>query len=415
MITSRAVGYLMLTALTVLAAAFVSVNLLVSLLACLILLPVLSALQLLLARRSVVIDQSIAPRITERQVPSELAVAIQAGKHYAHGRINLVLQTGVDNNKAALIRKSVALPAGRSGRVTITLPALHRGFYQVGLRRALSRDLLGLFYLPLRTRRQCLADLAELVVLPRPVQSEGFAQLAALLAGQTSLQIVRPGDEVNDLANLRHHRPGESMRKVHWKISARLDQIMVKEFENPAHRQGLLLLDMARPRGDAATPAGLLTFSDFYTDYVADLAKQLLDFQIPMRTVFYQKDGREEILLDQSAAFEQLQLALARLDWTDFWAPQAVLQEEVRPEGPNQLVLLASSRLDLATAHALADLRDSGRLVYLVLLEEKADLSLQMDERLDLLAIRGIPVLRLARLDQAASEEASPAGREEGA
>ena len=54
----------------------------------------------------------------------------------------------------------------------------------------------------------------------------------------------RRGDDVSEIYAIREYRPGDSMKAIHWKLSARAEQHMVKEFSFPQGVQILLLLDL---------------------------------------------------------------------------------------------------------------------------------------------------------------------------
>lgn len=54
----------------------------------------------------------------------------------------------------------------------------------------------------------------------------------------------RKGDDISEIYAIRDYRPGDSMKSIHWKMSARMDHWMVKEFSFPQGVQILLLLDL---------------------------------------------------------------------------------------------------------------------------------------------------------------------------
>ena len=52
--------------------------------------------------------------------------------------------------------------------------------------------------------------------------------------------------EAYDIKEVREYRDGESLRRVHWNLSARFDDIMVKEFEVETISRFNIMLDLAR-------------------------------------------------------------------------------------------------------------------------------------------------------------------------
>ena len=51
------------------------------------------------------------------------------------------------------------------------------------------------------------------------------------------------GDDVSEIYAIREYRPGDSLKAIHWKLSARTEHWMVKEFSFPQGVQILILLD----------------------------------------------------------------------------------------------------------------------------------------------------------------------------
>ena len=116
--------------------------------------------------------------------------------------------------------------AGGQRRV-FPLDGSHCGALTCQVSRARALDLLGLFAFPLP-----LPPAARALVLPEPAPMEEVADLEPLLAQAGS----RPGrgQQLEDY-ELRDYRPGDSPRAVHWKMSAKHDELVVRE-----HLKGIL-------------------------------------------------------------------------------------------------------------------------------------------------------------------------------
>jgi len=68
----------------------------------------------------------------------------------------------------------------------------------------------------------------EVVVWPAPVDYR-FTPAAAAQRAMEGERVARPGAG-NDLLALRRYQPGDSHRLIHWKASARLRQLLVRQF-----------------------------------------------------------------------------------------------------------------------------------------------------------------------------------------
>lgn len=174
----------------------------------------------------------------------------------ARGRARGPVRVTADVGAAAV---DVAVPAaGRAGTaVERDLGLARRGVVNLASARLEVGDPLGLFR---AVRRLPGRELA--VVLPR------FAALPE----------ARRPDEIEDafaarragsgleLFGAREYRPGDPLRRIHWRLSARRPgaTLVVREYEPPGRRSLLLVLDGA-PRPEAADQAARVAASEAWT------------------------------------------------------------------------------------------------------------------------------------------------------
>ena len=56
----------------------------------------------------------------------------------------------------------------------------------------------------------------------------------------------RKGQDVSEVSGLRDYAEGDSLGSIHWKLSGKLDQLVVREFGYPSNYQVLILYDMMK-------------------------------------------------------------------------------------------------------------------------------------------------------------------------
>ncbi|MDR1351390.1 MAG: DUF58 domain-containing protein [Zoogloeaceae bacterium] len=128
--------------------------------------------------------------------------------------------------------------AADSARVDIALPALTRGRQQIGRLRLVSLHPLGLW----RASR-AVAPLAALVY-PRPA---GDLPLPAKAPRPAHRQ-----QESGDFQGVRAYAPGDSPRRVNWRVYGRREELAVNNFDGGQGGHALWL-DMDACAGDAET------------------------------------------------------------------------------------------------------------------------------------------------------------------
>jgi uncharacterized protein (DUF58 family) len=131
--------------------------------------------------------------------------------------------------------------AGGGYRGTYVLERVPRGRYVVEEARATIDDPFGLARMEVEPDAR-----GSLLVYPRLVQLDRlFSESGAHAQDGRRLLLRRPSGF--DLHSVREYEQGESLRKVHWKTTARRGQLMVKELEDAPRDEIAVILD-----GDAS-------------------------------------------------------------------------------------------------------------------------------------------------------------------
>ena len=123
-------------------------------------------------------------------------------------------------------------------RQTFTLGVLHcAGPLEVAAGPVTVRDALGLF----RLRAGAAAKAALLVMPAGPALEVHAAGAAGSPTGSEAPAVGMP--EPPDMADVRPYQPGDSLHAIHWKLSARTDEVMARTFEPEAPRSAVLRVD----------------------------------------------------------------------------------------------------------------------------------------------------------------------------
>jgi uncharacterized protein (DUF58 family) len=142
----------------------------------------------------------------------------------------------------------------RSGwRQTLELRGLRRG--PVGVRSLLveSSDFAGMF----RSRRAS-PDAEVALVLPRFGALAGRPQSRDL---EASIAARRAGSGT-EMFGVREYRPGDSLRRIHWRSSARHGELVVREYEPPGDQTLGIFCDPNPGTADVADQVARLAASE---------------------------------------------------------------------------------------------------------------------------------------------------------
>ena len=124
----------------------------------------------------------------------------------------------------------------RSWRISTYLAK--RGMYHSGIVKLVSQDPFGLF----RLRRDFI-DPHPYIVFPAV---EALPDLDARCAGLPSdSRATKHWEQITtDVSSIRSYVEGDSMRRIHWPYTARMNELMVKEFDMGLSAEAWVLLDM---------------------------------------------------------------------------------------------------------------------------------------------------------------------------
>lgn len=133
-----------------------------------------------------------------------------------------------DHSTLAGHRASHVVPA-MAGRASyswrVETPCQSRGEFQLGPMTFVSGDPFGLFVYPRRVNAT-----SRIIVYPATATFERFTLPPGILSGGDA-QRQRTHVVTTNAAGVRDYVNGDSFNRIHWKTSARRDQLMVKEFE----------------------------------------------------------------------------------------------------------------------------------------------------------------------------------------
>jgi uncharacterized protein (DUF58 family) len=303
---------------------------------------VLPLLALLLAgrtRRSVRAERTLEP--TRVSVGADVSVTLQL-----HGSPLLGALRLVDNAPDAAGPQPSSPPRftvhrlSSRGTATVTYPLrpVLRGVHRVGPLTGTAGDPLGLA----EFERE-LAGADRLLVIPRVVPLRGLLPAFASGEGTPGASLARQGQGASDVL-IRPYRQGDELRRVHWRSSARHDDLMVRLEERPWHGGMTLVLD----RRDAAHRGrGADSSLEFAVTLVASVCVHLISRSEPVSLV--SEDGVVLTPPGSAVAREPLLDTLAALRpsaRTDLAGPELAVGTDVLAVlgalGPGQVETLVS-------------------------------------------------------------------------
>lgn len=267
-----------------------------------------------------------------------LTVGIFNDKFFPFTRMQVRIQ-GVDVKLDKLL--SIELPPKQDIQFEIPLELPYRGDFTVGMTELWVCDCFGLLPLRFDLRKLPYYRMLPLTVLPALTQ---LPDAHPVTSDAASFARGGVSDEGESFAMVRAFRDGDRMRSVHWKLSARRRELLVRRYDVPEERTCLIVLDARpNPNHDAETA---LRYADAVVSCALALADQALLAGHPVRIA----DGRGVLSIHSTRQFEEMRTALAHIRFDSDALPEAVLDNCSREGGAGLLYVVSG----LCTA-SLAD------------------------------------------------------------
>lgn len=248
------------------------------------------------------------------------------------------------------------LAAGSTSRFNFNVRMDHLGVYRAGLQSMTVSDPLGLLRLPVPGRKEL-----SVTVMPREITDHDITLNSAMLTDSHDQRKSTAGDGY-DYSGIREYVPGDSMKRIHWKISAHSTSYMTKVTEISKREDMTVILDTTPPEVDGETLAFLF---DALVEYALYFMRQARKLNVDHRLLYIAKSGEiRRLLIKGDDEVRELirQVATPKVKRTEGF-PDGIqlLQAERRIAGGSANVILCTAKIDSRLLRELASVRQQKR------------------------------------------------------
>lgn len=187
-------------------------------------------------------------------------VRIRLGRKNALGRMD----GRYSESSEETVRLSLA--PGRAFTHRLPVEMAYCGRMDLSVLRVDVYDMLGLFFLRV-PKKNGRAVAGSVYVLPelqsRTIQTDDAADLGL---DSATYSTQKPGNDPSEIFQLRDYREGDARHSIHWKLSARMDRLIVREFGLPLNPSLHFLLELRADAGPASAEyllGTVLAFSEY--------------------------------------------------------------------------------------------------------------------------------------------------------
>ncbi|MDD2427205.1 MAG: DUF58 domain-containing protein [Eubacteriales bacterium] len=287
-----------------------------------------------------------------------------------------------------VVRRS--LIPGKAEEIIVSLEARHTGWLQLDEVTVVLRGIFGL----LRSKYTYNPEEEDMRTLVLPLAA--FDSTAAVNAMRETVEgnveRKRVEERSDEIDTLREYSPGDDARRIHWQVSARLQSMMIKQYEEPLEMRTALFVD--EHTGYEALDSAweceqALSRRDLLLDSTAGILREFLSNNLYVRL----ETGDRSATAVFSNKIDNLlslrrQLALLPVDSTAEIGTMIV--QELNQISADRYLLL-TTRLSFDSVTAILKLKEQARYVSLFFFMENPP-DYDMEQAIDRMRMAGIDV-----------------------
>ncbi len=141
-------------------------------------------------------------------------------------------------------KKELIVSSDRRSRATVTCNILseHAGNLEISLSKIRVFDYLKMFSL----RKKCHGEL-KVAILPvvHEITEDYLANRSRMQVESDYYSPTKSGDDPSEVFGIREYREGDKPTRIHWKLSMKQDQLMIKEFSDPMNCSILIFANLS--------------------------------------------------------------------------------------------------------------------------------------------------------------------------
>ena len=311
-------------------------------------------LGVLWAARTMQITSLLTDTTVQRGEDVALEIGVKCAGWIPVAPLTAEISAGPDRPAQSI---KLTVTPGREQRLKLDFHAAHVGVTSPGLQKLVISDLLGMFTVEKRPDVQG----GELIVLPLPFDV-GALTYAAGDSGSESM--ARASEDITSPADVRTYQPGDAMKKIHWKLSARRQELMVRRYEAPVMPDALVLLDCSSPPRTVSDHAQL-DLRDALLETAASVMQQNIQTEHPAKLPVH---GNHPVELDKGMGMPVILESLSRVDFSAPDKFDRMLMLEMRRMRKVGCTVVISARLNSRMVEVMTAMRRMGPTMRLYLI-----------------------------------------------
>lgn len=234
------INYLSLIVLIVIGLLFYHHYLMFILLMFILILPIASYINMFFSFKKIKLAVSINKMSVGKNIPFDVWFCVKNNYHVPIEKIeiNAVIYNRFYENEDKYSINISALP-NKENKAKLSVSSLYCGIINVEITDYYVYDFLGLF------RKHINANIKTQISI-MPSKEEDYEIIKLSYKGSSKEDGVQniKGEDVSQISEIRDYIPGDRLSDIHWKLSAKKDELQVKEYSLHVFEELILLIEL---------------------------------------------------------------------------------------------------------------------------------------------------------------------------
>ena len=220
----------------------------------------------------------------------------------------------------------------------------------------------------------------DVYILPNVTEIKAIEINNALSGDVEGLEFskIKSGDDPSEVFDIRTYRPGDKLHSVHWKLSSRKKEIMVKEFSYPVNSNYSIIMDLS------VENKNMSKYIDAVVEVVLDIILKVQEQGINQQLIAFERNGKYTYkdIIDAEATVLDIMYEMYK---SSIKIKHNLLEAyEMKNEANDETnVYYVSSYFDINTIRAFDKVFSHAKKNYIYICESKKDNMIQMDNDIE--------------------------------
>ncbi len=206
----------------------------------LLMLPIISGLALLVTVLRYKYFEDISTPQVQRGQKRLYTLNVSNEDIFVYPYIRVVFYTGHLKLRSDFNDQLFYLWPGKSYTLQKEVYCKHIGVYDIGVKSFEFRDFFGLFNMRISLR----AEKKQVKVYPRMISLQNFKLFCTAYQDASQSSMKKGMEDRSEITEVKKYASGESLKNIHWKLSAKRNELMTKKFNIPHNRSVFVYCDL---------------------------------------------------------------------------------------------------------------------------------------------------------------------------